>query len=93
MKCVNPTPRNGNPDERPDLPDSMPSPPINTCDDWEGCGRGPRPLASLGNIFWVNRAARERLAKQRQGEDTQYTHHWTVKDLRYARTPTIAKNA
>ena len=43
-------------------------------------------------MSWVNRAEKERLAKQRQGEDTQYTHHWTVKDLRYAQTSTIAKD-
>ncbi len=52
-----------------------------------------RLLASLGKMSWVSRAAREMLVKQRQGEDTKYTHHWMVMDLRYAPTPTIAKDA
>lgn len=43
-------------------------------------------------MSWVNRAARERLAKQLRREDTQYTHHWTVKDSSYAKTPTMAKD-
>ena len=73
------------PADRPDLPDSLPRLPLTTGDDWEDYGRGPRPLASLGNMSQDNRAARERLAKQRQDEDTQYTHHWTVKGRRYTR--------
>lgn len=62
-------------------------------DDWDYPRRGPRPLASLGNRSWVNRAERERLAKQQQGEDTTYTHHWTLKDLCTAQMTAIAKDA
>lgn len=43
-------------------------------------------------MSWVNRAARERLAKQLRRGDTQYTHRWTVKDSGYAKTPTMAKD-
>ena len=77
----------------PDAPDDLPrrSPPP-ADDDWDHRRRGPRPLASLGNMSWVNRAARERLAKQNRGEDTQYTHHWKIKDPCSALMPAIAKD-
>ena len=62
-------------------------------DDWDYRRRGPRPLASLGNQSWVNRAERERLAKQRQGEDTTYIHSWSVKCPCTAQMHAIAKDA
>ena len=82
----------GNPNNRLDALDAPPRPTPAT-DDWEYHKRGPRLLASIGNTSWVRRAERERLAKQRKGQDTTYVHRWWLKDQHSAKTPTISRDA
>ena len=63
----------------PDVPAHLIRRPPPEADDWEYHRRGPRPIASLGNMSWLRRASGERLAKQERGEDTTYIHQWTLK--------------
>ena len=82
----------GNPNNRLDALDAPPRPTPAT-DDWEYHKRGPRLLASIGNTSWVRRAERERLAKQRKGQDTTYVHRWWLKDQHSAKMPAISRDA
>ena len=77
----------------PDAADYPPRPPVKTDDEPEYHRRGPKLLASMGNTSWVRRAERERLAKQRKGQDTTYVHRWWLKDQHSAKTPVITKDA
>ena len=87
-----PPPQHGSQDNRPDAPDDLPHPPLNIDDNWEYYKRGPRLLASLGNTSWTLSAERERLTRQRKGQDGEYIHRWWIKDRCSPKTPTIAKD-
>ena len=87
------SPQHGRQDNRPDAPDLLFRPPLPTDDGWEYYRRGPQLLASIGNWSWIRRAERERLAKQRKGQDTTYVHRWWLKDQHSAQTPIVAKDA
>ena len=97
-----PPPQHGSPDTRPDAPDDSPQPPPSIPDNHaypenldypDYYKRGPTLLASLGDVSWTRRAERERMARQRKEQDTEYIHRWVVKDSASAQTPTIAKDA
>ena len=87
------SPQHGNQDNRPDAPDLLFRPPLPTDDGWEYYRRGPQLLASLGNTSWTRRASRERLARQRKGQDGEYIHRWWVRDQCSPKTPAISKDA
>ena len=89
-------PQHSSQDVRPDAPDdsARPPPTIPDTDEYSDYyKRGPTLLASLGDVSWTRRAERERMARQRKGQDTEYIHRWVVKDSASAQTPTIAKDA
>ena len=87
------SPQRGNLDNHPDAPDDLPRPPLPPDDGWEYYKRGPRLLASLGNTSWTLSAERERLARQRKGQDGEYIHRWWIKDQCSPKTPTVAEDA
>ena len=83
-------------DHRPDTPDNSVPPPLIIPDNHEYPDyykRGPTLLASLGDMSWIHQAARERTARQRAGNSTEYIHRWAVKDQHSAQTPIVAKDA
>ena len=88
-----PPSQRGNLDNRPDAPDLLFRPPLPTDDGWEYYRRGPQLLASIGNWSWIRRASRERLARQRKGQDGEYIHRWWIKDQCSPNTPAIAEDA
>ena len=88
-----PPSQHGSQENRPDAPDLLFRPPLPTDDGWEYYRRGPQLLASIGNWSWIRRASRERLARQRKGQDGEYIHRWWIKDQCSTKTPTIAKDA
>ena len=88
-----PPSQHGSQDNPPDAPDLLFRPPLPTDDGWEYYRRGPQLLASIGNWSWIRRASRERLARQRKGQDGEYTHHWWIKDQYSPKTPAIAEDA
>ena len=88
-----PPSQRGNLDNRPDAPDLLFRPPLPTDDGWEYYRRGPQLLASIGNWSWIRRASRERLARQRKGQDGEYIHRWWIKDQYSPNTPAIAEDA
>ena len=84
--------QHGNPDNHLNAP-GEPTRPTPAADDWEYYKRGPKRLASIGNTSWVRRAERERLAKQRNGEDTTYVHRWWLKEQHSAKASAISRDA
>ena len=88
-----PPSQHGSQDNRPDAPDLLFRPPLPTDDGWEYYRRGPQLLASIGNWSWIRRASRERLARQRKGQDGEYIHRWWIKDQCSTKTPAIAEDA
>ena len=88
-----PPSQHGRQDNRPDAPDLLFRPPIQTDDDWDYIRRGPRRLTSIGNSSWIRRASHERLTRQEAGQDGEYTHRWWIKDQYSPKTPAIAEDA
>ena len=86
-------PERVSPTGHPDAADDPPRRLVKTDGEPEYHRRGPRLLASIGNTSWVRRAERERLAKQRKGQDTTYVHRWWLKDQHSAKTPAISRDA
>ena len=86
-----PPSQHGSQDNRPDAPDLLFRPPLPTDDGWEYYRRGPQRLASIGNWSWTGHASRERLAKQRKGQDGEYIHRWWIKDQCSPKTSVIAE--
>lgn len=86
-------PERVSPTRHPGAADDPPRPMVKTDHEPEYHRRGPRLLASIGNTSWVRRAERERLAKQRKGQDTTYVHRWWLKDQHSGKTPAISRDA
>ena len=86
-------PERVSPTGHPDAADDPPRRLVKTDGEPEYHRRGPRLLASIGNTSWVRRAERERLAKQRKGQDTTHVHRWWLQDQHSAKTPAISRDA